>query len=230
MRVGPSRPPVDCERDHDAADDGDRSRTDHELLEAPGFIRLPRSILAGTATVVDSVGWRRPHPGAAMVAEFGAGVAPRPAPGRPSRQELDAIPRTRDVSWPRQSPGDRYQMHSSTFPQLTMVSTAHRQSGESHASSPARARVAHPARRRWSGLIAAAVLTLTVLVAPVTGFAAAQSSDLVDGVAASKRTLAASVLPDVTMRAGALVDGDGRVLWSRRRERAPARWRASPRS
>ena len=41
-------------------------------------------------------------------------------------------------------------------------------------------------------------------------------TDQVDGVAASKRGLSASALPDVSMRAGALVDGEGRVLWSRR--------------
>ena len=35
-------------------------------------------------------------------------------------------------------------------------------------------------------------------------------------MAASKRVSDASALPDVSMRAGALVDGDGRVLWSRR--------------
>ena len=77
-------------------------------------------------------------------------------------------------------------------------------------------RTGHPVRRRWSNLLVAAVLALAVLAAPATGFAATQSSDMVDGVAASKRGLSPSVLPDVTMRAGALVDGDGRVLWARR--------------
>ncbi len=81
---------------------------------------------------------------------------------------------------------------------------------------PASAEHGHPVRRRWSNLLVAAVLALAVLAAPATGFAATQSSDMVDGVAASKRGLSPSVLPDVTMRAGALVDGDGRVLWSRR--------------
>jgi D-alanyl-D-alanine carboxypeptidase (penicillin-binding protein 5/6) len=59
------------------------------------------------------------------------------------------------------------------------------------------------------------VLSLA-LVAPAGALAAAsRSPDMVDGVAASKRSLTASALPDVTMKAGALVDGDGRVLWSR---------------
>jgi D-alanyl-D-alanine carboxypeptidase len=56
-----------------------------------------------------------------------------------------------------------------------------------------------------------------MLLAPGTAHAAVKlSPDMVDGVALSKRSIAASALPDVTMRAGALVDGDGRVLWSRR--------------
>jgi D-alanyl-D-alanine carboxypeptidase (penicillin-binding protein 5/6) len=56
------------------------------------------------------------------------------------------------------------------------------------------------------------------LVLALSGAAAARvyAADQVDGMAASKRGLGASALPDVTMRAGALVDGDGRVLWSRR--------------
>jgi D-alanyl-D-alanine carboxypeptidase (penicillin-binding protein 5/6) len=66
-------------------------------------------------------------------------------------------------------------------------------------------------RFRYFGLLVA-------LVAALSGFfpAPALAADQVDGMAASKRGLSASALPDVTMRAGALVDGDGRVLWSRR--------------
>ena len=64
-------------------------------------------------------------------------------------------------------------------------------------------------------MLAGAALAFSLL-APGQVLAATKSADLVDGVAASKRSLDASSLPDVTMKAGALVDGDGRVLWSRR--------------
>jgi len=71
----------------------------------------------------------------------------------------------------------------------------------------------HPAR--VSNLVVAALLCLSLAVPPPV-LAETRSSDRVDGVAASKRGLDAATLPDVTMRAGALVDGDGRSLWSRR--------------
>ena len=79
-------------------------------------------------------------------------------------------------------------------------------------------------RRAWNRgycFAIAAALALALITAQ-SAFAETRSSDQVDGVAASKRSLAAAVLPDVAMRAGALVDGEGRVLWSRREtERRP---------
>ena len=75
--------------------------------------------------------------------------------------------------------------------------------------------VAGPARSGRLGLSAVAWLLLALLV-PAAAVAANRSPDLVDGRAASKLSVTASALPDVAMRAGALVDGDGRVLWSRR--------------
>ena len=69
-----------------------------------------------------------------------------------------------------------------------------------------------PGRRRWSMLLVAAVLALAVLAAPAAGFAATQSSDQVDGVAASKRSLSASV--------AARRDDAGRCARRRRRQGA----------
>jgi len=53
------------------------------------------------------------------------------------------------------------------------------------------------------------------LLAPVPALSAPNPSDVVDGTRASQRGVGATALPDVTMKAGALVEGDGRVLWSR---------------
>jgi len=53
------------------------------------------------------------------------------------------------------------------------------------------------------------------LLAPATAVGAPNLSDVVDGTRASQRGVGATALPDVTMKAGALVEGDGRVLWSR---------------
>jgi len=55
----------------------------------------------------------------------------------------------------------------------------------------------------------------TFLIVPVTALGAPNLSDTVDGTRASQRGVGVTALPDVTMKAGALVEGDGRVLWSR---------------
>jgi D-alanyl-D-alanine carboxypeptidase (penicillin-binding protein 5/6) len=86
------------------------------------------------------------------------------------------------------------------------------QSSHDRRRPPQRARSLSP---RWLGPLLGCAIALSLLI-PSSVFAAPRLSDLVDGVPASKRSLTASALPDVTMRAGALVDGEGRVLWSRR--------------
>lgn len=70
--------------------------------------------------------------------------------------------------------------------------------------------------RRAAGVLMLGAALSLALLGPSGASAATRSADKVDGVAATKRSLDASALPDVTMRAGALVDGEGRVLWSRR--------------
>lgn len=59
-----------------------------------------------------------------------------------------------------------------------------------------------------------AALAATLLM-PGVALGAPNLSDLVDGTPASQRGIAAAALPDVAMKAGVLVDGEGRVLWSR---------------
>jgi D-alanyl-D-alanine carboxypeptidase (penicillin-binding protein 5/6) len=54
-----------------------------------------------------------------------------------------------------------------------------------------------------------------LLALPSVAMAAAQRSDIVDGASAGSRRIELDALPDVTLKAGALVDGEGRVLWAR---------------
>jgi D-alanyl-D-alanine carboxypeptidase (penicillin-binding protein 5/6) len=61
----------------------------------------------------------------------------------------------------------------------------------------------------------ALVLAVAVSAVPAAAGATTLSSDLVDGSSASQRKLDVRTLPDVTMQEGAVVDGDGRVLWAR---------------
>ncbi len=75
-----------------------------------------------------------------------------------------------------------------------------------------------PSDERLASSWMRAVLALLVAVTVVSArpaLAEQLGSDRVDGTAASKRHLALPGLPDVTMKAGALVTGDGRVLWAR---------------
>lgn len=53
------------------------------------------------------------------------------------------------------------------------------------------------------------------LLAAVPASAQPLNSDLVDGKTAVVRRVPLAGLPDVTMKSGALVDGEGRVLWAR---------------
>jgi D-alanyl-D-alanine carboxypeptidase (penicillin-binding protein 5/6) len=63
---------------------------------------------------------------------------------------------------------------------------------------------------------AAIVVTLVVaLVQPTGALAAAQRSDIVDGASAASRKIDLDALPDVAMKAGVLVEGEGRTLWGR---------------
>lgn len=69
---------------------------------------------------------------------------------------------------------------------------------------------------RLARACAAIVLCFVVAFAQPTGaFAAAQRSDIVDGTTAASRKIDLDALPDVSMKAGALVEGEGRVLWGR---------------
>jgi serine-type D-Ala-D-Ala carboxypeptidase (penicillin-binding protein 5/6) len=63
----------------------------------------------------------------------------------------------------------------------------------------------------------AAVAIAAILFAgvPPHAFAKAVSSDLVDGTSAASRKIDVDALPDVTMKEGAVVDADGRILWAR---------------
>lgn len=67
-------------------------------------------------------------------------------------------------------------------------------------------------------LLPRAVASLALVVAllsPMPAQALQLPSDSVDGRSAVARKLSLASLPDVTMKSGALVDGDGRVLWAR---------------
>ena len=61
-------------------------------------------------------------------------------------------------------------------------------------------------------LLAAAVVGASI---PASASASTLGSDLVDGSSASHRKIGMQALPDVTVVEGAVVDGDGRVLWAR---------------
>jgi D-alanyl-D-alanine carboxypeptidase (penicillin-binding protein 5/6) len=63
-------------------------------------------------------------------------------------------------------------------------------------------------------VVSAAVL-LGVLALPSMAHAAISASDRVDGRSPSELGVPRDAMPDVSMRAGALVTSDGRVLWSR---------------
>ncbi len=62
------------------------------------------------------------------------------------------------------------------------------------------------------------LLALTVCLTTITpsAYAVSRPTDVVDGVAVSQLGAVRSATPDVSMPAGVLVDGDGRVLWSRK--------------
>jgi len=62
------------------------------------------------------------------------------------------------------------------------------------------------------------LLALAVLfpASASSAFAASKPSDTIDGVPVSELGALGKATPDVTMHAGILVDGDGRVLWSRK--------------
>lgn len=69
---------------------------------------------------------------------------------------------------------------------------------------------------RLARVYAAIVVSLAVvLVQPMGALAAAQRSDVVDGVSAESRKIDLDALPDVGMQAGVLVEGEGRALWGR---------------
>ena len=61
-----------------------------------------------------------------------------------------------------------------------------------------------------------AVLLAGAVCMPASGLAAGRSTDMVDGRTAKSRAIATSVLPSVTMKAGLLSDGDGRIIWARK--------------
>jgi D-alanyl-D-alanine carboxypeptidase (penicillin-binding protein 5/6) len=66
--------------------------------------------------------------------------------------------------------------------------------------------------RLWAALV---VVAIVASILPSVGWAEQLSSDLVDGTTAAKHKLDLATLPDMTVQEGALVDGDGRVLWAR---------------
>jgi len=61
-------------------------------------------------------------------------------------------------------------------------------------------------------------LTMVLLLPAnaITAYAAPRPGDSIDGVPVSELGAVGKATPDVAMRAGILVDGDGRVLWSRK--------------
>jgi D-alanyl-D-alanine carboxypeptidase (penicillin-binding protein 5/6) len=74
-------------------------------------------------------------------------------------------------------------------------------------------------RDKWSlrarVRVLAAGLALLCTVAPSLALATTLPSDLVDGSSAAKRHIVLQALPDVSMAEGAIVDGEGRMLWGR---------------
>lgn len=78
-------------------------------------------------------------------------------------------------------------------------------------------KVGHMVKVRVPSVLRPVLVAVVVasLLAPGIALGAPNLSDTVDGTRASQRGVGATALPDVTMKAGALVDGDGRVLWSR---------------
>jgi len=58
-------------------------------------------------------------------------------------------------------------------------------------------------------------LSICVATVPAPAVAASRPTDSVDGVSVSQLGAVRKATPDVSMRAGVLVDSDGRVLWSR---------------
>ena len=64
-------------------------------------------------------------------------------------------------------------------------------------------------------IFVAAVMVAGVLGVPSRSLAETLSTDRVDGSSPAKRSVVLASMPDVSMVEGALVDGDGRVLWSR---------------
>jgi D-alanyl-D-alanine carboxypeptidase (penicillin-binding protein 5/6) len=63
--------------------------------------------------------------------------------------------------------------------------------------------------------VALAAIVVVALIWPAAGVAEPRTTDIVDGSTAGKRHLPTAGMPDVNMKAGALVTGDGRVLWAR---------------
>ena len=63
--------------------------------------------------------------------------------------------------------------------------------------------------------LATAVMLLLGTFAPTTSLGSVLPGDLVDGATAPSRHLDEQAMPDVTLREGALFDGEGRVLWAR---------------
>lgn len=67
------------------------------------------------------------------------------------------------------------------------------------------------------GRVSACVLSLVLALSlPVATFGEVRESDRVDGRSRIDLDVPKAALPDVTMKAGALVTEDGRILWSRR--------------
>ena len=81
--------------------------------------------------------------------------------------------------------------------------------------------IGHPGHKpRSAALLRSAstfVLALMIWVAAIapSAVAASRPTDAVDGVLVSELGPIGKATPDVSMRAGVLVDGDGRVLWAR---------------
>lgn len=81
-----------------------------------------------------------------------------------------------------------------------------------NSSESIRSGVAFAARLRLFAV--GALVALACMPASAQAFV--RSADRVDGVSAVALGLPSAAMPDVTMKAGMLVTGDGRVLWSRR--------------
>lgn len=101
-------------------------------------------------------------------------------------------------------------------PAPTRAATGSSSLGSRHVQSASAVSIGRWSRTDKSVGLRLLSLVLAVGVAASVLSTSAFGADRVDGTTPGKLKIAAEVLPDVSMRSGALVTEDGRVLWSRK--------------